>query len=136
MCCVPNKTGMSNTICIYCGSTNHISTRCHNRPNDNREEPRSTPRDLGDHGSAKAYNRFMQQQVNHHQTRFDEGLNRQYLPTYNNYIQSLLGYYSRSGSEHHVDGTGQYTIQILGNDGQQPDEPTGGFLGADRSQKR
>ena len=33
----------------------------------------------------------MQQQVNHHQTRFDEGLNRQYLPTYNNYHQPSLG---------------------------------------------
>ena len=30
MCHVPTKTGMSNTICIYCGSTNHIY-----RPNDN-----------------------------------------------------------------------------------------------------
>ena len=91
MCHVPNKTGMSNTICIYCGSTNHISTRCCNRPNDNWEEPRSTPRDLGECSSGKAYNRFMQQQVNHHQTRFDEGLNRQYSQTYNNYHQSPLG---------------------------------------------
>ena len=33
----------------------------------------------------------MQQEVNHHQTRFDEGLNRQYLPIYNNYHQSPLG---------------------------------------------
>ena len=33
----------------------------------------------------------MQQQVNCHQTRFDEGLNRQYSPTYNNYQQSPLG---------------------------------------------
>ena len=46
MCHVCNKTGMSNTICIYCGSINHISTRCYNKPNDNREEARSTPRDL------------------------------------------------------------------------------------------
>ena len=88
MCCVPTKTGMSNTICIYCGSTNHISTRCCNRPNDNREEPRSTPRDLRDCGSGKVHNRFRQPQVNHHQTRFDEGLNRQYSPNYNNYHQS------------------------------------------------
>ena len=79
---------MSNTIYIYCGSTDHISTRCHNRPNDNREEPRSTPRDLGECVSGKVYDRFMQQQVNHHQTRFDEGLNRQYSPINNNYHQS------------------------------------------------
>ena len=91
MCCVPTKTGMSNTICIYCGSTNHISSRCHNRPNDNREEPRSTPRDLREHRSGKIHNRFRQPQVNHHQTRFDEGLNRQYSPNYNNYHQSPLG---------------------------------------------
>ena len=90
MCCVPNKTGMSNTICIYCGSNNHISTRCCNRPNDNREEPRSTPKDLGECGSGKIYDRFVQPQVNRHQTRFDEGLNRQYLPNYNNYHQSPL----------------------------------------------
>ena len=82
---------MTNTICIYCGSTDHISTRCHNRPNDNQEEPRSTPRDLGECGSGKVYDRFMQQQVNHYQTRFDEGLNRQYLQIYNNYHQSPLG---------------------------------------------
>ena len=92
MCCVPNKTGRSNTICIYCGSIDHISTRCCNRPNDNREEPWSTPRDLGECGPGKAYNKFIAQKVNHHQTRFDEALNRQYLPTYNNYHQSPLGF--------------------------------------------
>ena len=58
MCCVPTKTGISNTICIYCSSTNHISSRCHNRPNDNCEEPRSTPRDLREHGTGKIHNRF------------------------------------------------------------------------------
>ena len=83
---------MSNAICIYCGSTNHISTRCHNRPNDNQEEPRSTPRDLREHGSGKVHNRFGQPQVNHHQTRFDESLNRQYLPNYNKYHQFPLGF--------------------------------------------
>ena len=91
MCNVPTKTGMSNTICIYCGSTSHISNRCHNRPNDNREEPRSTPRDLREHGTGNIHKGFRQPQVNHHQTRFDEGLNRQYLPNYNNYHQSPLG---------------------------------------------
>ena len=82
---------MSNTICIYCGSTNHISNRCHNGPNDNREEPRSTPRDLREHGTGNNHKRFRQPQVNHHQTRFDEGLNRQYSPNYSNYHQSLIG---------------------------------------------
>ena len=91
MCHVPTKTGMINTICIYCGSTNHISTRCCIRPNDNWEEPRSTHRDLREHGSGKVHNRFRQPQVNHHQTRFDEGLNRKYSPNYNNYHQSPLG---------------------------------------------
>ena len=91
MCCVPTKTGMSNSICIYCGSTSHISIRCHNRPNDNREEPRSTPRDLREHGTGNIHKRFRQPQVNCHQTRFNEGLNRQYLPNYNNYHQSPLG---------------------------------------------
>ena len=88
---VPKKTGMSNTICIYCGSANHISSRCCNRPNDNREEPRSMPRDPWECGSSKIHSRLSQHQVSHHQTRFDEGLNRQYLPNYINYHQSPLG---------------------------------------------
>ena len=91
MCHVPTKTGMSNTICIYCGSTNHTSNRCCNRPNDNREEPRSTPRDLKEHGTGNTHKGFRHPQVNCQQTRFDEGLNRQYLPNYNNYHQSPIG---------------------------------------------
>ena len=63
MCCVPTKTDMSNTICIYCGSTNHISSRCHNKPNDNREEPRSTSRDLRECGPNNSHNRMSQPQV-------------------------------------------------------------------------
>ena len=92
MCCVQTKTGMSNTICIYCGSTNHISSRCRNKPNNNREEPRSMPRDLREHRPNNSHNRMSQPQVSHHQTRFDEGLNRQYLPNYANYHQSPLGF--------------------------------------------
>ena len=46
MCCAPTKTGITNTICIYCGSINHISSRCHNKPNNNREEPKSMPNNL------------------------------------------------------------------------------------------
>ena len=71
--------------------TNHISNMYHNRHNDNREEPRSTPRDLERHGSGKTYSRPNQPQVSHHQTRFDEGLNRQYSPNYANYNPSPLG---------------------------------------------
>ena len=73
MCRVPTRTGMSNTMCIYCGSTNHSSNMCHNRPNDKREEPRSTPRDLGEYGTGNTHKGFRQPQVNCHQTRFDEG---------------------------------------------------------------
>ena len=51
----------------------------------------TTPRDLRECGSGKVYNRFMQLQVNHHQTKFDEGLKRQCLPIYHNYHQSPLG---------------------------------------------
>ena len=91
MCCVSNKTGRSNTICIYCGSIDHISTRCHNKPKDNREEPRSMPRDLRECGPNNSHNRMNQPQVSHHQPRFDEGLNSQYLPNYVNYHQSPLG---------------------------------------------
>ena len=49
MCHAPTKTEKENNICIYCGSKSHSSGRCTSRPNDNREEPRSTPRDLQDH---------------------------------------------------------------------------------------
>ena len=74
-------------MCIYCGSTNHISTRCHNRLNDNGE---NQGQHLGTLGNADQV-KFMQQQVNHHQTRFDECLNRQNSPSYNNYCKSPLG---------------------------------------------
>ena len=90
-CRVPVKTVTSNIICIYCGSVGHISGSCHNKPNDNREEPRSTPRDLRDQKPNKTYNRMSQPQVSHHQARFDEGLNKQYLPNYVNHYQSPLG---------------------------------------------
>ena len=62
------------------------------KPNDNREEPRSTPRDLREQGPSINYNRMGHQpQVSHHQTRFNEGLNRQYSPNYINPYQSTLG---------------------------------------------
>ena len=91
MCHAPTKTGTSNTICIYCGSINHISSKCHNKPNNNREETRSMPRDLRECEQNNTNNRRGQPQVSHHQTRFDEGLNRQYSPNYVNYYQSPLG---------------------------------------------
>ena len=85
---------------------------------DNREEPRSTPRDLREHGTGNNHKGFRQPQVNHHQARFDEGLNRQYLPNYNNYHQSAIRIHSRTRFKHHINGTGQHTIKVTGNDGQ------------------
>ena len=49
MCGAPLNTG-SNNICVYCGSTQHTLGNCTSWPNNNREEPRSTPRDLHSHG--------------------------------------------------------------------------------------
>ena len=46
----PTKKGKNNNICVYCGSTNHTSGNRNSQPNNNREEPRSTPRDLHSHG--------------------------------------------------------------------------------------
>ena len=46
MCRAATKTGMNNAICVYCGSANHTSSMYLNRPNDNRKEPRLTPRDI------------------------------------------------------------------------------------------
>ena len=91
MCRVPTQPATGNTICIYCGSVNHTSGKCHNKPNDNREEPRSTLRDLRDQRSKVNHGRMDQPQVSHHQTRFNEGLNRQYSPNYTNPYQSTLG---------------------------------------------
>ena len=48
MCRAPINTGRNN-ICVYCGSTHHTSGNCTSWPNDNREEPRSTPQDLHSH---------------------------------------------------------------------------------------
>ena len=91
VCRVPAKPVTGNIICIYCGSVDHISGRCHNKPNDNREEPRSTPRDLRDQRPKKTYIRMSQPQVSHHQARFNEGLNKRYSPNYVNQYQSPVG---------------------------------------------
>ena len=91
MCRVPAQPATGNTICIYCGSVNYTSGRCHNKPNDNREEPRSTPRDLRDQRPKINHGRMGQPQVSCHQTRFNEGLNRQYSPNYAYPYQSTLG---------------------------------------------
>ena len=91
MCRVPTQPATGTAICIYCGSVNHTSGKCHNKPNDNREEPRSTPRDLRDQGPMINHNRMGQPQVSHHQIRFNEGLNRQYSPNYINPYQSMIG---------------------------------------------
>ena len=88
---VPAQPTTGNTICIYCGSINHISGRCRNKPNDNREEPWSTPRDLIEQRPRVNHNRMGQPQVSRHQTRFNEGLNRQYSPNYSNPYQTMLG---------------------------------------------
>ena len=91
MCRATTQQATGNTICIYCGSVNHTSGKCRNKPNDNREEPRSTPRDLKDQRPRMNYSRMGQPQVSHHQIRFNEGLNRQYSPNYINPYQSTLG---------------------------------------------
>ena len=91
MCRATSQQTTGNIICIYCGSTSHTSGKCCSKPNDNREEPRSTPRDLREQGPRINSSRMGQPQVSHHQTRFSEGLNRQYSPNYINPYQSTLG---------------------------------------------
>ena len=92
MCRATSHQSTGNMICIYCGSVNHTSGKCRIKPNDNREEPRSTPRDLREQGPSINYNKMGHQpQVSRHQTRFNEGLNRQYSPNYINPYQSMLG---------------------------------------------
>ena len=91
MCRATSQQTTGNTICVYCGSTSHTSGKCRSKPNDNREEPRSTPRDLREQGPRINYSRMGEPQLSHHQTRFNEGLNGQYLPNYINPYQSTLG---------------------------------------------
>ena len=92
MCRATSYQATGNSICIYCGSVNHSSGKCHSKPNDNREEPRSPPRDLREQGPRMNYNRMGHQpQVSRHQARINEGLNRQYSPNYINPYQSTLG---------------------------------------------
>ena len=98
MCRAASHHATGNIICIYCGSINHTSGKCRSKPNNNREELRSTPRDLRDQGPRMNYTRMGQPQVSHHQTRFNEGLNRQYSPNYINPYQSMLG--SIPGQDH------------------------------------
>ena len=70
----------------------HFWLNVSNKPNNNREEPRSTPRDLRETGPRMEYHRIgHHHQVSHQQTRFNEGLNRQYSPSYINPCQSTLG---------------------------------------------
>ena len=77
---------------IRYASTMVVLTTVRSKPNDNREEPRSPPRDLTEQGSRMNYNRIGHQpQVSCHQARINEGLNRQYSPNYINPYQSMLG---------------------------------------------
>ena len=88
------KIGDRHNICICRGSKNHASGKCISRPNDNREEPRSTPKDLQDHRFRNSGNPncfFNQNRGGHQQARFDKRFNRQYSPNYNNYQPSPLG---------------------------------------------
>ena len=94
MCHAPTKPERVSNSCIYCGSKNHSAGKCTNRPNDNREEPRSTPRDLQDHRTGNTGNNnhiFDQNRDSHQQARFDKRFNRQYSPNYNNYQLSPIG---------------------------------------------
>ena len=44
MCRAPRQhSQQSPSICMYCGSADHSSAHCHNRPWDNREQPHGTP---------------------------------------------------------------------------------------------
>ena len=92
MCRATSYQATGNLICIYCGSINHSLGKCHSKPNNNREEPRSPPRDLREQGPRINYNRMGHQpQVSHHQARINKGMNRQYSPNYINPYQSTLG---------------------------------------------
>ena len=73
MCHALTKPEKEN-ICIYCGSKSHSSGKCTSRPNDNREEPRSTPRDLQDCRTGNTGSKTHILNINkdsHHETRFN-----------------------------------------------------------------
>ena len=106
---------------------------CTNRPNDKREEPRSTPRDLQDHRFGNTGNQnhiFKQNNVGCQQARFEERLNRQYSPNYNNYNNyqpSPLGSIPGQKPECHTDRPSQHKVQITRNHGGQSEESAGGI---------
>ena len=92
MCRATSYQTNGNSICVYCASVNHSLGKCRIKPNNNREEPRSPPRDLREQGPRIHYNRMGHQpQVSGHQARINGGLNRQYSPNYINPYQSTLG---------------------------------------------
>ena len=73
MCHTPTKSDKEN-ICIYCGSKSHSSGKCTSRPNDNREEPRSTSRNPQDHRTGNSGSKtcnFNMDNDSCYQTRFD-----------------------------------------------------------------
>ena len=93
MCHTPTRSEKER-IYIYCGSKSHPSGRCTSRPNDNREKPRSTPRDLQDQRTGNTGNKNCVSNQNKdslHQARFDKRYNRKYSPNYNNSQQLPLG---------------------------------------------
>ena len=78
MCHVPVKLGENDAMCLLWQCKPQIKHL--NRPNDNREEPRSTPRDLQIRRTGNAGNKSHVSNQNKdscHQARFDERYNRQ-----------------------------------------------------------
>ena len=94
MCHAPTKPERVSNICTYYSSKNYSAGKCTNRPNDNREEPRSTPRDLQDCRAGNTCNNnhiFYQNRDSCQQARFDKRFNRQYSLNYNNYQLCPIG---------------------------------------------
>ena len=78
----------------------------------------STPRDLREPGPRIDYNRMGHQpQMSRHQTRFNEGLNRQYLPNYINHYQLMLGSIPGQDLSATLIELAKYPVKIPGNDG-------------------
>ena len=68
-----------------------------------------------------------QPQVSRHQTRLNEGLNRQYSPNIRKSISIHSRIHSRPRPECYINGTGKYQVQITRDDGCSPKESAGGF---------
>ena len=127
MCHAPTEPERESNICIYCDRKSHSAGKCTDRPNDNREEPKLTPRDLQDCRTGNTGNNnciFDQNKDSHHQARSDERFNRQYSPNYNTYQLPPIGSFPGQDLSATLIELANI-VKIIANHDSQPEESAG-----------